>query len=57
MPSYVFTLESGVVSLSNKKQASLLLSTMEAEYTTAEFVVQRVLWLKCFLDHLDLVPF
>ena len=53
---YVFTLGSGAVSWSSKKQTCVALSTMESEYVASCSAVQEAVWLKRFLIHLNLVP-
>ncbi|XP_021617899.1 uncharacterized mitochondrial protein AtMg00810-like [Manihot esculenta] len=45
---YVFSLGSGAVTWSSKKQATIALSTSEAEYMTATASTCKVVWLRKF---------
>nr|XP_033511182.1 secreted RxLR effector protein 161-like [Nicotiana tomentosiformis] len=49
---YVFLLSDGAISWSSKKQSSVSLSMMEAEYVALASAAQEVVWLKKFLEHL-----
>ena len=46
---YVFTIDSGAVSWSSKKQAIVVLSTMEAEYIVGTHAEKEALWIRLFL--------
>lgn len=48
---YVFVLNNGVIYQASKKQTSIALSTIEAEFV-AIFTGVQVVWLKQFLIHL-----
>jgi len=52
---YVFSLGSGGVSWSSKKQPIVALSTTEAEYRGAAIAVCEVMWLKKLLDDVRLL--
>jgi len=45
----------GAVTWSSKKQSCIALSTMEAEYVACSAAVQEVVWLRRFLQHLEIV--
>jgi hypothetical protein len=49
---YVFLLNNEVISWSSKKQSCISLSTMEAEFVIFSAVVQEIVWLRRFLNHL-----
>ena len=51
---YLFTLAGGAISWSSKKQDSVALSSMEAEYIAASEVVKEAVWLKEFLSTLKI---
>ena len=53
---YVFTLGGGAVSWCSKKQDCIALSTMEAEYVACCLAAQEVIWLRNFLQDLNLTP-
>ena len=46
---YIFTIDSGAMSWSSKKQPIVALSMMEAEYIAATHTVKEALWLHTFL--------
>ncbi|KAK0586217.1 hypothetical protein LWI29_002965 [Acer saccharum] len=50
---YAFLLSKGVISWSSKKQTCIALSTMEAEFVACSAAVQEAVWLKRFLEDLD----
>uniref|UniRef100_A0A8R7U2N5 Retrovirus-related Pol polyprotein from transposon TNT 1-94 n=1 Tax=Triticum urartu TaxID=4572 RepID=A0A8R7U2N5_TRIUA len=52
---YLFTLAGGAISWSRKKQDSVALSSMEAEYIAASEAVKEGVWLKEFLASLVVV--
>jgi len=51
---YVFTLSGGAISWCSKKQDYIAMSTMEAEYVTCSIAKQDVIWLRSFLQDLNL---
>ncbi|KAH9781613.1 hypothetical protein KPL71_008538 [Citrus sinensis] len=53
---YVFTLESGAISWRSVKQSSIADSTTEAEYMAASEAAKEAIWLRKFLQDLDVVP-
>jgi len=53
---YVFTLGEGAISWCSKKQHCIALSTMEAEYVACCLTTQEAIWLRSFLQDLDLTP-
>jgi hypothetical protein len=52
---YLFTLAGGAISWRSKKQDSVALSSMEAEYIAASEAVKEAVWLKDFLSTLKIV--
>jgi hypothetical protein len=52
---YLFTLAGGAISWCSKKQDSVALSSMEAEYIAASEAVKEAVWLKEFLSSLKIV--
>ena len=54
--SYQFILCGGVVSWCCKKQDYTALSNMKAEYVIYSFVVKKAMWLRYFLQDLNLTP-
>ena len=52
---YVFLLNCDVISWSSKKQTCTTLSTIEAEYVACSVAVQEAIWLRYFLDDLEIV--
>ena len=50
---YAFLLSKGAISWSSKKQTCIALSTMEAEFVACSAAVQEAVWLKRFLEDLD----
>jgi hypothetical protein len=52
---YAFLLNNGAITWSSKKQPCIALSTMEAEYVACSTAVQEAVWLRRFLQHLEIV--
>lgn len=52
---YTFLLNNGAITWSSKKQSCIALSTMEAEYVACSAAVQEAVWLRRFLQHLEIV--
>ena len=52
---YAFLLNDGAITWSSKKQLYIALSTMEAEYVACSATVQEAVWLRRFLQHLQIV--
>jgi hypothetical protein len=52
---YAFLLNNGAITWSSKKQPCITLSTMEAEYVACSTAVQEAVWLRRFLQHLEIV--
>ncbi|GAV67227.1 zf-CCHC domain-containing protein/rve domain-containing protein/RVT_2 domain-containing protein/gag_pre-integrs domain-containing protein/UBN2_2 domain-containing protein, partial [Cephalotus follicularis] len=50
---YAFILGGGAISWSSKKQTCIALPTMEAEYVACSAAVQEAVWLRRFLQRLD----
>lgn len=50
---YVFSLGSGAVSWSCKKQPTVALSSTEAEYRAAQLATREAVWLRRFLEEID----
>ena len=50
---YVITVAGGAVSWSSKKQATVALSTAEAEYVAATHIAKQVLWQRSLFTELD----
>jgi len=51
---YVFTLSGGAISWCSKKQDCITLSTMEGEYVALSIGTQEAIWLRLFLQNLNL---
>jgi Reverse transcriptase (RNA-dependent DNA polymerase) len=51
---YVFLLGGGAVSWSSKKQATVALSTAEAEYVAATHAAKQILWHRALFDELEI---
>ena len=51
---YLFTLVGGVISWQSKLQKCVSISTTEVEYTIAIEAGKKMLWMKRFLQELDL---
>jgi len=50
----VFTLGGGAISWCSKKQDCIALSAIEAEYVACYLAIQEAIWLRSFLQDLDL---
>ena len=53
---YVFTLGSGAISWRSVKQSCIADSTTEAEYVAASEAAKEAVWLRKFLQDLEVVP-
>uniref|UniRef100_A0A2N9FG52 Integrase catalytic domain-containing protein n=1 Tax=Fagus sylvatica TaxID=28930 RepID=A0A2N9FG52_FAGSY len=53
--SYTFLLGGRAITWCSKKQSCVALSTMESEYVACSAVVQEAIWLRRFLQRLDIV--
>ena len=53
---YVFTLGGGAISWCSKKQDCIALSSTEAKYVACCLAAQEAIWLRSFLQDLDLTP-
>jgi len=51
---YIFTLGSGAISWSSKRQTTVATSSCEAEYVAAGHATKEGIWLRMLLEHLDL---
>lgn len=51
---YCFTLGSGLITWSARKQATVASSTVEAEYVAASEAAKEAVWLRALLHHLDI---
>ena len=52
---YAFLLNDSAILWSSKKQSCVDLSTMEAEYVACSAATQDAVWLRSFLQHLEIV--
>ena len=52
----MFTVSGGAISWCSKKQDCIALSTMEAEYVACCLATQEAIWLRSFLQDIDLTP-
>ena len=52
---YAFLLNDSVILWSSKKQSCVALSTIEAEYVACSIAMKDVVWLRSFLQHLEIV--
>lgn len=52
---YAYILNGGAISWSSKKQTSIALSTMEAEYIACCSATQEAVWLRRFIKHLSVL--
>jgi len=50
---YVFTMAGGAVSWSSKRQATVALSTVEAEYVAMSRCAQQMVWMQSWLDEVE----
>lgn len=53
---YVFVMAGGAVSWSSKKQDSVALSSMEAEYMAAASATREAVWMRTFLSEIRILP-
>jgi hypothetical protein len=53
---YTFLLSGGAITWCSKKQSCVAFSTMESEYVACSAAVQEAVWLRRFLQRLDVVP-
>ena len=53
---YMFTVGGGATSWCSKKQNCIALSTMEAKYVACSLATQEAIWLRSFLQVLNLTP-
>ena len=53
---YTFLLSDGAITWSSKKQSCTALSTMEAEFMACSASVQEAVWLRSFLQSLNVTP-
>ena len=53
---YVFMLNGGVVSWKSSKQDTIVDSTIESEYIAASKSAKEVVWIRKFIDELEVVP-
>ena len=51
---YVFTMAGAPVTWSSKRQATVALSTVEAEYVVMSRCVQQMVWMQAWLDEVDI---
>jgi hypothetical protein len=51
---YVFMMAGGAVSWSSKRQATVALSTVEAEYVAMSRCAQQMVWMQSWLDEVDI---
>ena len=51
---YVFMMAGGVVSWSSKRQATVALSTVEAEYVAMSRCAQQMVWMQSWLDEVEI---
>ena len=52
---YAFLLNDSAILWSSKKQSCVALSTMEAEYVACSAATEDAVWLRSFLQHLEIV--
>ena len=52
---YAFLLNDCAISWSSKKKSCIALSIMEVEYVVCSSVIQEAVWLRVFLQHLEIV--
>ena len=52
---YAFLLNDSAILWSSKKQSRVALSTIEAEYVACSTATQDAVWLRSFLQHLEIV--
>ena len=51
---YIFTMAGGAVSWSSKRQATVALSTVEAEYVAMSQCAQQMVWMHSWLDEVEI---
>ena len=51
---YVFTMAGGAVTWSSKRQATVALSTIEAEYVAMSRCAQQMIWMQTWLDKVEI---
>ena len=51
---YVFTMAGGAVTWSSKRQATVALSTVEAEYVAMSRCAQQLIWMQTWLDEVEI---
>ena len=51
---YVFTMAGGPVTWSSKRQATVALSTVEAEYVAMSCCAQQMVWMQTWLDEVEI---
>jgi hypothetical protein len=51
---YVFLMSGGPVTWSSKRQATVALSTVEAEYVAMSRCAQQMKWMQSWLDEIDI---
>ena len=51
---YVFSMAGGPVTWSSKRQATVTLSTVEAEYVAMSWAVQQMVWMQAWLDEVTI---
>ncbi len=51
---YVFTMAGGAVTWSSKRQATVALSTVEAEYVAMSRCAQQMVWMQTWLDEVEI---
>ena len=51
---YIFTMSGGLVTWSSKRQATVALSTVEAEYVAMSRCAQQMIWMQSWLDEVDI---
>jgi hypothetical protein len=52
---YTFLLGGGAITWCSKKQSCITLSMMDSEYVACSAVVQEAVWLRTFLQRLDII--
>ena len=52
---YAFLLNDSAILWSSKKQSCVALSTMEAEYVACSAATQDAVWLRIFMQHLEII--
>ena len=52
---YVFTMAGGPVTWSSKRQATVVLSTIEVEYVAMSWCAQQMVWMQTWLDEVEIL--